>query len=624
MSGLVRMPRWARGALACLSACLLGVGTAAAGEAFPYRTLEDDLHYRVEADGRSVETHTLRIRVDARAGVAPVRTQRLVFNRRYEQVRVLHAYLVRPDGRRVAGARIRTLARPVPGAEGLRDLRTLEVDFDALAPGDTLHVAIRRTTPAVFFRHHFYTVIEPAAGSEDTVGTVTVDLPRTMAPLHAVARGFRAAAPATARGRIRYRWADDGSANERDEYAAADRSRYRKGIWLSTLSGFGALAAELAPHYRRHAAPDPRIAGLARQVTAGLDEPRARVLAIQRWVQEHIRYRALYLGASAWLPTRDAAAVLDTQEGDCKDHVVLMQAMLAAAGIASTPALTHTGFDLYSVPEQANPLMFDHVLTYVPALDLYVDAANKDYTGGYLPPDRLDKTTVLLRDGATGHTPAQQDGAVEHRLTLALRRDGAARFDYGVRTTGMEAGPARQWFAARAAEPAGTFGQALLRQHGWTGSASEDRGDVQGTDPDFRYGYRGEIDAFVPAGPIAELPAASALLSGIAQIADGYGAEPVRSQPFMCEPHDMLEVARYELPEGLALVSIPPDAQAGSAVLQFRATYRLDGRTLAIERHLRLNKAGTMVCTPADFEGMRPVLAAVRQDLARTLVIRRP
>jgi transglutaminase-like putative cysteine protease len=610
-------------ALALLAMLACAGAAAAHGRRFPYATLEDDLHYRVEADGLSVETHTLRVRVDTQDGVAPTRTQRLVFNGRYERVRVVRADILRPDGRRVAGARIRTVAGPVPGAEGLRDLRTLEVVFDGLAAGDTLRLVTRRTVPAPFFRRHFYAVIEPPAGAEDKVVSATVDLPRAMAPLHAVARGFVAARPEAAGGRVRYRWTDDGSANEREEYGAADRSRHRKGIWLSTLPGFGAKAAELAPHYRRHAVPDARLARRARAITAGLDDPRARVLAIQRWVQRNIRYRAEYAGLSAWLPTRDAAAILRAGEGDCKDHVVLMQALLEAAGIASTPALMHIAFDGYSVPAQANPAMFDHVLNYVPALDLYVDAANKEFTGGYLPTDRLDKFTLLLRDGATGHTPVQQDGASEHRLRIEVRADGSARFDYGVRTTGMEAGPARHWFATRAAVPPGAFGEALMRQHGWTGPASEDRGDVAGDAPDYRYAYHGEIGAFVPPGPGAELPAASALLPGVAQVADGFGAVPARSQAFMCEPHDVTELATYVLPRGFGFASVPADVRSDSAVLRFSATYRVDGDTLTIERHLRLNKAGAMVCTPADFEAMQPVLAAARTDLARTLVIQR-
>ena len=610
-------------AFALAFALTSGLATAAANQSFPYRTLEDDLHYQVDADGRTTETHTLRVRVATRDGVAPTRTQRLVFNSRYEQARVLRADIVKPDGRRVGGARIRTLAQSVTGAAGLRDLRTLEVVFDGLAAGDTLRLVTRRTTSALFYRQHFYDIISPPPGGEDKVVTVIVDLPRAMAPLRTIARGFVAAPPLAEGGRIRYRWTGDGSANDPEEFAAADRSRYGKGIWLSTLPSFTTITAELAPHYRRRAVPDAQIIRIASEVTAGLDNPRAKVLAIQRWVQRHIRYRALYFGLSAWLPTHDAAAILRAGEGDCKDHVVLMQALLGSAGIASTPALMHIAFDGYSAPEQANPLMFDHVMTYVPALDLYVDAANREYAGGYLPTDRLDKFTLLILDGTTGRTPLRQDGATEHRLRMDVRADGSATFDYGVRATGMEAEPARNWFATRAAVPAGTFGAALMRDHGWNGPASEDRGDVDGTAPDYRYAYHGEIGSFLPAGPKAELPATSALLRGVAQVTDGYAAAPVRTQPFMCEPHDVREVATYVLPEELGFAAVPADVRAESAVVQFSAAYRLDGRTLTIERHLHLNKEGSMVCTPADREAMQPVLAAARDDLARTLVIER-
>lgn len=624
----LRLPSFLRGvrARSCVALLALCVawGTASAAGVEPgYRTLKDDLQYRVQHDGASVETHVLRIRVDSSDGIASVRTQRLVFNKGYEKVRVLDAYVIRTNGRHTRAMQVRTLDRPVPGLEGVRDVRTLEVDFDTLQPGDTLYLATQRSTQAKdFYRNHFFIVVEPPPGYRDTATTVTVDMPQSMPGLQADIRGFIAESPVVANGRIRYRWRGDGSVNEREEFAAADRSHYNKGIWLSTLPGFPAMARELAPHYRKLAVSNQPIMRLARAITDGLLEPRARVLAIQRWVQQHIGYRAVYPGLSAWLPTHSAVSILRSRAGDCKDHAVLIQALLDAVGIESTPVMTHMGFELYHLPALASPYLFDHVMNYVPSLDLYVDATDKEYTGGFLPPDRLDKVTMMIRDGSIGHTPAHQDGRIEHRLVIDVQADGSAHFDYGVRATGMEAGPARYWFASRKRVPAGEFGKALLREHGWSGEGREDRGDVDGIAADYAYAYHGQINAFLPASS-TDMPARSALLPGIALVTNGYKAEEFRTQPFMCEPHDIQETATYRLPAELEVEPLPPDTHAETPILQFSATYRLDGRSLRIERHLRLVKGISMVCTPEEFEAMRPVLAAARRELDRKLAIRR-
>lgn len=45
---------------------------------------------------------------------------------------------------------------------------------------------------------------------------------------------------------------------------------------------------------------------------------------------------AVYVGAGGVVP-HAAQTVLDNRYGDCKDHVALLEALLGAAGIKSTP-----------------------------------------------------------------------------------------------------------------------------------------------------------------------------------------------------------------------------------------------------------------------------------------------
>jgi len=39
----------------------------------------------------------------------------------------------------------------------------------------------------------------------------------------------------------------------------------------------------------------------------------------------------------------DAQSILDNRYGDCKDHVVILEALLEAVGIDSSPALINSG-----------------------------------------------------------------------------------------------------------------------------------------------------------------------------------------------------------------------------------------------------------------------------------------
>ena len=60
-----------------------------------------------------------------------------------------------------------------------------------------------------------------------------------------------------------------------------------------------------------------------------------------------------------------AQAVLKNRYGDCKDHVVLLEALLAAVGIPSSAALVNSG-NAYSMPAIGVVSPLNHVITYVP------------------------------------------------------------------------------------------------------------------------------------------------------------------------------------------------------------------------------------------------------------------
>src|ERR1700719_3112626 len=58
---------------------------------------------------------------------------------------------------------------------------------------------------------------------------------------------------------------------------------------------------------------------------------------------------------------------------DRREQAQRISALLKAEGIASVPALINSG-NRYQAPETATPALFNHVLSYLPEFDLYVDS----------------------------------------------------------------------------------------------------------------------------------------------------------------------------------------------------------------------------------------------------------
>ena len=91
---------------------------------------------------------------------------------------------------------------------------------------------------------------------------------------------------------------------------------------------------------------------------------------------------------------RDVDRILTNKMGDCKDHAVLMQALMDARSIPSTLTLVQIG-PSSRLPELPVAAAVNHVMNYVPSLDLFVDASAKNIPFGALPPKHVDKPAVL-------------------------------------------------------------------------------------------------------------------------------------------------------------------------------------------------------------------------------------
>jgi hypothetical protein len=135
---------------------------------------------------------------------------------------------------------------------------------------------------------------------------------------------------------------------------------------------------------------------LADEITAGTSDRREQAHRIYDWVSKHIRYVAVFLGNGGYEP-HEAIKILENGYGDCKDHVGLLETLLKAKGIASVPVLIDSG-NRYRVPEAATPAAFNHVLSYLPELELYVDSTAGVAPFGTLPVTEYGKPVVLAAE----------------------------------------------------------------------------------------------------------------------------------------------------------------------------------------------------------------------------------
>ncbi|MFK0090692.1 DUF3857 domain-containing transglutaminase family protein [Pseudomonas sp. NPDC090755] len=583
----------------------------------PSVTIEKEIQRTVVADDGSFETtQELVYLINEERAIKAKAQHALPYNRTLESLDVIQAYTQKPDGRKVVVSpeQIKEQQEQQSAkAPMFFDSLVKVVIFPDVAVGDRLVLSVKKRRNTALFPGQFEDLAMPQFHPTRQF-TLIYDLPDSL-KLHADAKGFEASTPKTAAGRTVYRWDYVQGDNARTELGSVAYSDYGKYLAVSTFNDYSAFAKAYAA--RAKSEVTPAIRELAESLTAKLDNPRDKALALGDWVRRNIRYVAVYIGAGGVVP-HAADTVLSNRYGDCKDHVALLEALLAAVDIESSPALVNLG-NAYVLPKVPTLGVINHAITYIPSLDLYMDSTSPAIASNYLPVPVLDKPTLLTRTGTLGRTPATQASKVENTITFTIARNGAADFQH-VSTIEGWAAELNRW-GLRNMTPAQReqMVQQILAAYGQSGSGKTSSDDLDG-EGSFALKVEGRSENLVNLpGPIG-VPTLSSLAGGIAQSAFGFVAEKQRTQAFTCISGITEEQARFKFPAGVKILATPRAVTLKHPYLDYSAEYQQQGNSVLVKRRFDFHYPRS-VCSVADYESMKPVVDAMLNDLNSQVIV---
>lgn len=496
-------------------------------------------HYVVDPSG------AYRLTVDERRSIATARAVQnhgqyaIRYNQALDDVVTIDAYTQKPDGRRVPVQPGQIRDRPeatAPGAAVFDKVQVKVVVFPELAVGDltVVRYVIQRSRPPL--PGHFDQLVTVPFYRVRSL-QVVVDLPAGMT-LHADAAGFVAMPDAHPPGRRRHAWRYVDGANPRLEAGSVSPIDYGRRLALSTFADYPAFAAAFRQAQAGKALATPAMATLARQRTAGLPDPQARALALTDWVRGEVRMKT------------------------CQDPALRLVAMLSAVGIESTTALINNG-NAYKLPQAPTLGVFNHVIVYVPGLDLYLDPTldpTIDAVGaGDLAPSMLGKPVLLLDTGRFAMTPLLQAHKVVTAATVDIGRHGHGSFSGSGDTFASLPAPG-----------------ALATTHG----------------------ARSVVDDAIKAMTV----------------------EAVRRQDYVCPAVDAEDNTDFRLPRGARILALPRPMNLMDGGLFYSAIYTRKGDAIAVRRRLTF-RHGRPTCSPADYRAMRPLLERIQRDLRSRIVV---
>jgi transglutaminase-like putative cysteine protease len=626
-----------RSVAASMALLLLSLSPAGASRlAKPASAYIEMTHWRdsivVHKDATFVETMSYTIKVLNREAIDTIRTQQVSYSASMSEIRNLTAYTIKANGTRIAVAKENYQNETESGEAGksplMTDIATKTIVYPDVEVGDSIELSYERVQHQAPFPNEFSDITAfPDFGLVDDA-EYRLDAPKDL-PMSVSARDF-AGGEITASG-------SDGMRHWVWHFArttfvpptnswSVDMLDYAPRILVSTFHSYGDLAQAYEQRARQQSVLTPRLRELADHITRGASNQRSIVTALAYWVAGNIRYVDNSTGINMLVP-HNTDHILDNRIGDCKDHALLLQALLAAKNIPSTAVLINADYS-YQLPDTAVAALFNHVITYVPSLNVYIDSTAEPMPLGTLPRTDEGKPTIHTVDfHGIQYTPATDNTKNWGKTTAetTYHQDGSADGLIQTQFSGAVALRLRRIYQALMASPyKDVMMDQFLKEAGLHGSGKylsfENLDTISDTfgmkiqfhiDNALDFSGPGSL-AFGPPIPGQDVPLSV------------YATTPQYDRPlrdFPCSGGSSSVDIIAHFPKHVTIMAIPKDVHLHDAMGIYDAVYKQDGDTVIAKRSISSLFPGN-VCSPAAYDAARPHDMAVRADLKRHLYFR--
>lgn len=400
---------------------------------------------------------------------------------------------------------------------------------------------------------------------------------------------------------------------------------------VTTWEDWDGFARWMDSKYMDRLKPDKAIEAKVEEITAGL-EGEAAQRAVFHWVAENIHYVQVYLVIDSGHVPAEAGEVFQRRYGDCKEQTTLLVAMLDVLGVRALPTLIAT--DRVVQPDPDFPMMFqfNHMITYLPDQDLFLDPVGDDTPYPNLLPMDQDRNVLILdgKKAIPGRTPWMPAEAARRtkKRRIELLMDGAVeglleiQYDSVFEHTGQRSA---QWHQKRG------YSQEKLDDYmarDWIDDGILESYSIEHPLDDFgqpvvvRFAHRETADDVAWTG--GPLPA-TIMLPDWLGIPDNsaFYSYPDRQYPFEWFDYPQARHLSYEIaiPAGYRLAWLPQPVsyEHPGGIFTYQVDYELNeaGALLLTER-MEVSKP---VIEAAEFRELRPVILDLSRQVENRLVL---
>ncbi len=599
---------------------LLGRRTQSGG--YPYTILQDLEVRTVFDNGLGTTFRQLAVQVNDSEGARRFRTHSFQYDPDSQHVDLRLSRVYRKDGRVLESVRTYEEQLGEPWYRTYYDTRAVIVVFPDLEPGDVVEVRYRiddvahRNLYADYFGDvHMFQDFVPVLRSDYVLVTpisrqIYSNEPRFAGLTHTQQLDGKRRIDRYTALNVSALVSEEGMPGMTESSPFLHVSTYKS--WQDVGRWWWGLVKD---QLYADASLKRTVADLVKDATS----TRQKVERIHDWAVGHTRYVALEFGIHGFLPYR-VPLIVQRGFGDCKDKASLMYTMLREAGIDARLVLVRTRHNGAVEDMPASLAVFDHAITYVPELDLYLDGTAEHSGITELPSE--DQGVMVLQvwpDGAElKRTPilAADQNRRTRTLAVQLSADGSARVDGDEEVTGDEAAGYRDYYQAVGTR-AERFERTLGELYPGVELQSQRFEPLGELGKPVRYSYRIRVPEFGRwSGSELEVPP-----SVLGDLVRNMARTPTRVQPLdLSIARTYVEERTIELPSGLRADSLPAGGEASSEWGKLLLRYSLQKSSVKAHTEFTLVRARV---TASEYPAFRRWIEQADQLLRQRIGVRR-
>jgi Domain of Unknown Function with PDB structure (DUF3857)/Domain of Unknown Function with PDB structure (DUF3858)/Transglutaminase-like superfamily len=360
----------------------------------------------------------------------------------------------------------------------------------------------------------------------------------------------------------------------------------------------------------------PEIKALANKITGskqGLEAARA----IYNWTTQNTKYVAIYLNESAGYVPHSSTDILKNGFGDCKDHVVLMQALLKAKGIESNAVLIDWG-NMYQKLLLPAPEQFNHAMIYLPAYDLFANPTNQYASFGELDTSLSEKFVVIASEKSrVAYTPKSSVGQNKYIMTsrIKITPDGTIEGEGEMNFAGSLNSAMRSSLIGDTSEK---LAHQLLSETPEGGTGTLEKSDLQNLDLPVTIKSKWNSPFAVDIGKKIYFATPVGINVYNPQYLRGYITPGKRLYPIVVGMFDATWQYKIILPPGYKVSHLPENRQFSNSAGDFTSSYESGDGFILVNRNLNIKQN---IFTASEYDSFKELIYKPINDVRSIMVL---